>query len=89
MKRYRRFIWGGIAAIAIGGFAMFNASLNLQNELGIIYKANIEALAIGENALVSCFPNPTPCGGTDENCRCKSYNCINCKDLWASIIFYK
>jgi hypothetical protein len=45
MNKYRRFIWSGIAAIAIGGFAMFNASLNSQNGLSTIHKANMEALA--------------------------------------------
>ncbi|MDR0603698.1 MAG: hypothetical protein LBG80_05265 [Bacteroidales bacterium] len=27
MNRFNRFIWGGIVAVAIGGFAMFNVSL--------------------------------------------------------------
>jgi hypothetical protein len=36
MKRFRKFILGGIAAVAIGGFAMFNVSLNSQNG---VYKA--------------------------------------------------
>jgi hypothetical protein len=45
MKKFRKFIWGGIAAVAIGGFAMFNASLNSQNGLSAIHKANLEALA--------------------------------------------
>jgi hypothetical protein len=79
MNKYKKFIWGGIAVIAIGGFALFNANLNLQNDSGVIYKANIEALAI-ENEPASCFPNPSPCGGPDDKGRCQSTNCINCKD---------
>jgi hypothetical protein len=78
--KFKKFIWCGIAAIVIGGFAMFNASLNSQNESGAIYKANIEAMTTSESGPASCFPQPTPCGGPDANGRCKASNCINCMD---------
>jgi hypothetical protein len=46
MKRFRKFILGGIAAVVTGGFAVFNVSLNSQNGLSSIHKANLEALSI-------------------------------------------
>jgi hypothetical protein len=50
----RRFIWGGIAAVVVGGLAVFNVSLNSQNAVSTIYKANVEALA-------SEYSSGTPC----------------------------
>jgi hypothetical protein len=45
MNKFKKFIWVGIAAVAIGGFAIFNVSLNSQNGLSTIHKANLEALS--------------------------------------------
>ncbi|MDR0603702.1 MAG: hypothetical protein LBG80_05285 [Bacteroidales bacterium] len=50
MNRFKKIIWSGIAAVAIGGFAMFNVSLNSQNKLPVIFKANLEALSIEGNS---------------------------------------
>jgi hypothetical protein len=48
MKKFFKFIFGGIAAILIAAFATFNVSLNSQNDLSAIYSANVEALSSGE-----------------------------------------
>ncbi|MDR0603700.1 MAG: hypothetical protein LBG80_05275 [Bacteroidales bacterium] len=62
MNRFNRFIWCGIAAIAIGGFAVFNVSLNSQTGSSTIYMANVEALT-GEgsyqyiNLTLDCYKN--------------------------------
>jgi hypothetical protein len=51
MNKFKKFIWGGIAAVAIGGFAIFNVSLNSQNGLSSssVFLQNLEALSDGEN----------------------------------------
>jgi hypothetical protein len=52
MNKYKRFIWMGIVAIAVGGFAMFNVSLNLQNnDMSRILMINAEALTTESGAV--------------------------------------
>jgi hypothetical protein len=75
MKKYQKFIWSGIAAIAIGGFAAFNASLNSQNGLSTIHKANVEALAVEGDPCNPCnnlkWSSEKPCtphSGTYQIC---------------------
>jgi hypothetical protein len=60
MKKFRRFIWGGIAAVAIGGFAMFNVSLNSQSNSSSISLLNIEALATCESPVITDWGRKSP-----------------------------
>jgi hypothetical protein len=63
MKEFRKFIWCGIAAVAIGGFAAFNVSLNSQSSLSTIYMANVEALAGSEGGSGACKWKTIDCPG--------------------------
>jgi hypothetical protein len=49
MKKFRKFIWCGIVAVAIGGGIVFNVSLNSQNGLFTVVNTNVEALSSGES----------------------------------------
>lgn len=48
MKKYKKIILCDIAAIAIGGFAGFNVSLNSQNGLSGLTLTNVEILSFSE-----------------------------------------
>jgi hypothetical protein len=43
--KFKKFIWCGIAAVAIGGFVVFNVSLNSQSGLSTVVMTNVEALS--------------------------------------------
>jgi hypothetical protein len=45
VRKFKKFIVGGMFAVVIGAFSMFNVGLNSQNEFSAIYKANVEALS--------------------------------------------
>jgi hypothetical protein len=61
MKKIRRFICGGIATVAIGGFTVFNASLSSQNSLSAVYLFNVEALTTPENNNTCIYRSKTTC----------------------------
>jgi hypothetical protein len=44
MNRFKKIIWCGIAAVAIGGFATFHVSLNSHESLPTVMM-NVEALS--------------------------------------------
>jgi hypothetical protein len=45
VKRFKKWIVGGMFAVTIVAFSMFNVSLNSQGSLSAVYKANVEALS--------------------------------------------
>jgi hypothetical protein len=53
--KFKKFIWCGIAAVAIGGFATFNASLNSQSGLSTVVKTNLEALSYEAKENEPCY----------------------------------
>jgi hypothetical protein len=52
MKKFNRIIWGGIAAVAIGGFATFNVGFNSLKGSSTIHMANVEALTSCESPVL-------------------------------------
>jgi hypothetical protein len=62
MKKFYKFILGGIVVVAIAAFAMFNVGLNSQSDnLSAISLRNIEVLA--EESSVICTGCSESCAG--------------------------
>jgi hypothetical protein len=67
VRKFKKWIVGGMFALVIGAFSIFNVSLNSENELSAIYSANVEALSAGEDCgCIICKCN---------NCDCPKKTC--------------
>jgi hypothetical protein len=87
MKEFRKFIWCGIAAVAIGGLAAFNVSLNSQNEnvFSGVSLISVEALSGGEEGGTPACSCTKKCNDGKTYATCTGYSFCSCNSGFNSV----